>query len=60
MLSKRELPTPNFLLLSTSSTVTATILLVSFLGAVSAAEQTISERMLHHRAIDAVVWAIVG
>jgi hypothetical protein len=40
------------------ATLTTIFLLVSSLGAVHAEEQTLRERMLHHRAIDALVWAM--
>jgi hypothetical protein len=40
------------------ATVTATILLTSCLSAVSAEEQSLHEKMLHSRAIDAAVWAM--
>lgn len=43
---------------SLSAVLITTMLLATGLSPVSAKEQTITERMLHHRAIDAVVWAM--
>jgi hypothetical protein len=43
---------------SLSAALIATMVLIAGLRSVKAEEQTLSERMLHHRAIDAVVWAM--
>jgi len=43
---------------SLSGVLIAAMLLAAGLSSVSAGEQTIRERMLHHRAIDAAVWAM--
>src|SRR5210317_773169 len=43
---------------SLSGVLIAAMLLAAGLSSVSAGEQTIRERVLHHRAIDAAVWAM--
>jgi hypothetical protein len=44
--------------ISISTAIIAAMLLATGLSSAKADEQTIHERMLHHRAIDAVVWAM--
>ena len=40
------------------TTLVASLLLTAGLSSVTAEEQTIGQRMTHHRAIDAAVWAM--